>query len=169
MSMIMEKATPASPLVTLPGLLQLHAGCHRGDGVRSRARRDGSGSDQEEREKPGMVLLERAGVRGYGHSGVQGQWVPHAGSCPLPGSPRGCRCVAASTTCPTKGCSVRSQDGFAAMGTFLGPFCSLYGIAQHEMLPGSRHCLETPLACNTISGRGVYNFICNRSGWSKTF
>jgi len=67
----------------------------------------------------------------------------------------------------TKGCSVQSQDRFAVTGTFLGPFCSLYGTAQHKMLPGSWCCLETPLVCNTISGRGVYNFICSRSGWRK--
>ena len=100
MSMLMEKATPVSLLVTLPGLLRLHAGCHRGDVVRSRAHRDGSRSDQEQREKPGMVLLERAGARGSGHSGGQGQGVPDVGSCPLAGPPRGCHRVATPTTHP---------------------------------------------------------------------
>lgn len=69
--------------------------------MQSRAHRDGSGSDQKHREKPGMVLAERADARGYGHCGGQGQGVPHVGSCPLPGPPQGCHCVATPTAHPT--------------------------------------------------------------------
>lgn len=85
--------------------------------------------------------------------------VPHGAAAAWPPRP----------PAPPRDARCGPRMGLKPWDPFLGPFCSLYGIAQHEMLPGSRHCLETPLACNTISGRGVYNFICNRSGWSKTF
>lgn len=131
MSMVIEKTTPAPPLVTL------HVECHGGDGVWTRAHRDGCGSDQKQRKEPGRSCWK--GARGYGHSVGDGRLLAAARSL---GPHEAATAWPPQLVC-TKGCLMQSQDGFTAVETFLSPFSSLYVTACHKMPPGSQHHLET--------------------------
>lgn len=95
MSMVMQKGILQPPLVTpwvfsscMPGATGVM------DGEQSKAHRGGSGSDQQQREQPRLVLMEKASVRGTAA-------VVARGRVSLVLAAAHCVGMATPTTCPT--------------------------------------------------------------------